>query len=106
MSVCVTHPIADAGRFEGRAPDAPFVIQGSYLDTEIFDEGFERDGLTIHFYGYAYPLEAYARSLEAAGFSIDLLREPPQRDDAVESDPAEARWQRVPNFLFLRAVKE
>src|SRR5205085_10688599 len=47
LCVCVTHPIADAGRFEGRTPDAPFVIQGSYLETKIYDEGFERDGLTI-----------------------------------------------------------
>jgi hypothetical protein len=27
--VCVTHPVADAGRFAARAADAPFVIEGS-----------------------------------------------------------------------------
>jgi SAM-dependent methyltransferase len=26
--VCVTHPLANAGRFAGREPDAPFVIEG------------------------------------------------------------------------------
>jgi SAM-dependent methyltransferase len=104
MCICVTHPMADAGRFADRSADAPFVIAGDYLGTRIFDDSFERDGLTIRFYGYAYPLEAYARALEAADLLIETLREPPQRDERVESDPAEARWQRLPTFLFVRAV--
>ena len=31
MCACVTHPIADAGKFESREPDARFVIEGEYL---------------------------------------------------------------------------
>ena len=105
MCICVTHPMADAGRFADRSADAPFVIAGDYLGTRIFDESFERDGLTIRFYGYAYPLEAYARALEAADLLIETIREPPQKDELAVSIPAEARWQRLPNFLFVRAVK-
>jgi SAM-dependent methyltransferase len=105
LCICVVHPIADAGRFEERDADAAFVIRGSYLETQPFDESFERDGLTIRFYGYRYPLEAYASALEAADLVIEALREPAQQEEIARSDPAEARWQRVPNFLFLRAVK-
>lgn len=103
--ICVTHPIADAGRFVDRSPDAPFVID-DYLQTRIFDEAFERNGLSIHFFGYTYPLESYARALEDASFVLELLREPAQLDDAAEMDPAERRWQRLPNFLFIRAMKK
>jgi len=103
--ICVTHPVADAGRFVDRSPEAPFVIDDS-LQTRTFDEAFERDGLSIRFFGYAYPLEAYARALQNAHFLIELLREPAQQDDAVRLDPAERRWQRLPNSLFIRAVKQ
>ena len=103
--ICVTHPIADSGRFVDRSPDAPFVIH-DYLQTRTFDEAFERDGLSIRFFGYSYPLEAYARALEDAHFLVELLREPAQQDEAVKVDPAERRWRRLPNFLFIRAVKK
>ena len=103
--VCVTHPLADAGAFTERTVDAPFVITGSYVGKRRFEGTFERDGLTITFRGWCYPLEDYARAFEAAGFVIELLREPAQSDDSVARDPADARWQRLPNFLFLRAVQ-
>ena len=102
LCVCVTHPIADAGRFQSTEPDAPFVIAGSYLGRHRVDELFGRDGLQMHFTGWRYPIEAYARALEDAGLLIDRLREP--------AAPATARrgyerWRRLPNFLHLRAVK-
>ena len=102
---CVTHPMIDVGRFETREPDARFVIDGDYLGGGVFDQTFERDGLTMRFHGFTYPLEAYSRALEAAGLVIEVLREPPQRDEAVAKDPAEQRWQRLPVFLFFRAVR-
>lgn len=101
--ICVTHPIADAGRFESRDADAPFVIRGSYLAKRRFEETFERDGIRMTFHGWCYPLEAYFYAFEQAGFVVEKLREPgaPQ---ALE-DPAEERWRRLPNFLLIRAVK-
>jgi SAM-dependent methyltransferase len=102
LCVCVTHPIADAGRFQSTEPDAPFVIAGSYLGRHRVDELFERDGLQMHFIGWRYPIEAYARALEDAGLLIDRLREPAV---PATARPGYERWQRLPNFLHLRAVK-
>ena len=105
LCVCVTHPINDAGEFASREPDAAFVIDGSYLDKRPFEGTFERNGLLMTFRGWVYPLEAYGRALEEAGFAIEAMREPPATAAAVERDPSERRWQRVPVFLFLRATK-
>jgi SAM-dependent methyltransferase len=102
LCVCVTHPIADAGRFQSTEPDAPFVIAGSYLGRHRVDELFERDGLQMRFTGWRHPIEAYARALEDAGLLIDRLREPAA---PATARPGHERWRRLPNFLHLRAVK-
>jgi SAM-dependent methyltransferase len=103
--VCITHPFQDAGRFERREPNAPFVVSERYFGTRRFDETFERDGLSMRFRGWCYPLEDYSRAFEAARLAIETLREPPQRDEAVAADPSEERWQRMPVFLVLRLRK-
>jgi SAM-dependent methyltransferase len=105
LCFCLTHPIADAGRFTARDADAPFVLHGSYFGRRPFEGTFTRAGLTITFRGWVYPLEAYAGALEDAGFLIEALREPRAPDADVARDPAERRWQRVPNFLMGRALK-
>ena len=105
MCICVTHPVADAGRFERREADAPFVIGGDYLNPAFFDETFERSGLVVRFRGPTFSIESYSRALEAAGLLVERLREPAQPDAVVASDPAERRWQRLPCFLFIGAVK-
>lgn len=97
MCACVTHPMADAGRFESDEPGAAFVIPGTYLgDRRWVEIPIERDGLRMDFAGWAYPLEGYFRVLEEAGFAIEAVREPPGRAD---------RWRRIPLFLMWRAVK-
>jgi len=103
--ICILHPMADAGRFVSRAPDAPFVIAGSYLESRRIAESFERDGLRITFHGWRHPLEAYARALEKAGLLIECLREPAQGQTAAAGEIPEGRWCRLPLFMFLRAVK-
>jgi SAM-dependent methyltransferase len=105
LCVCVTHPTADAGKFQSKRPDAPFVIPGAYLGRHRFEEDFERDGLQITFSGWRYSLEEYARALEDAGLLIERLREPPAPDTALAARPGYERWQRLPNFLHFRAVK-
>jgi hypothetical protein len=104
LCVSVTHPAADAGRFASSEPDAPFVIAGSYRGRHRVDELFERDGLQMHFTGWRYPLEDYARALEAAGL-IDRVRKPPAPAGAVAARPSDERWRRLPLFLHLCAVK-
>jgi hypothetical protein len=59
----------------------------------------------MRFRSLTHSIEWYFRALEAAGLVVERLREPPQPDEAVEADPAERRWQRLPNFLFVRATK-
>jgi len=99
FAICVTHPLADAGRFQGTEPDAPFLIEGSYLGSSRFEGTFTRDGLTMEFAGWTHDLEHYSQAFQAAGLLIDRLREP--------ADPKEeaSRWKRIPNFLFIRCLK-
>ena len=89
----------DAGRFASRAPDAPFVVAGSYLGPRRPYEGtFSRAGLEITFRGWSHPLEDYTRAFEAAGFLIEAIREP--------GDPRKkAAGSRMPWFLMGRCVK-
>lgn len=106
LCICVTHPTADAGRFAGDEPDAPFTIPGAYLGRHRFEaETFERDGLEITFAGWCYALEEYAAALEAAGMLVERLREPAAVPAAVAHRPSLRRWQRLPAFLHVRAVK-
>jgi SAM-dependent methyltransferase len=106
LCACVTHPIADAGRFESRDGDANFVIEDSYLgDRRWLAIETEREGLRMHFAGWAYPLEGYFGALERSGLVIQAVREPPADGPTVVRDPTEERWRRIPMFLMWRAVK-
>jgi SAM-dependent methyltransferase len=91
--ICITHPMRDAGRFEESGRDAPLVIRESYFEKRRYELSVARDGLELHFRSWAHPLETYMRALEAAGFLIEALREPP--------DPGRS----IPNFLLIRAIK-
>lgn len=105
FAVCVTHPIMNAARFDTDEPDAPLVIEGSYLATQVFEDVFERDGLTMHFHGMSYPIEAYVSALEHSGLVIEALREPAMPDGLVDQAAYRRRWQRIPMFLMWRARK-
>ena len=106
FAIGVTHPIADAGAFESREDEARFVIEGSYLAPRRVEVPIARDGLAFTFTGRAYPLEAYARAFESAGFVIERLREPPRPDRAHERTAGAGRWRRIPNFLYMGCVKK
>jgi len=103
--LCVTHPLNDAGAFDDTEPDATFTIRGSYLERRPFEETVTRDGLQMTFHGWSYPLEAYARALEGAGLLMERVREPAASAEAVARHAPYRRWQRLPLFLHLRAVK-
>jgi SAM-dependent methyltransferase len=105
FAIAVTHPVADAGTFDGPAPDASFLISNSYYGKRRVGDRAERNGLEMTFHGYAYALEDYWRAFEAAGLLVELLREPQIPQIAIERDAAEARWRRIPAFLHLRMVK-
>jgi SAM-dependent methyltransferase len=100
--VCVTHPINDAGRFERDEPGAVFLM-GVYRGRRRYDEALTRYGVTLRAVGWCYPLEDYTRALADAGFLIEAFREPAV--DKSKVAPSGERRLRIPNFLFLRAVK-
>jgi SAM-dependent methyltransferase len=100
--ICMTHPTTDAGHFEGDQPDAAFVIDTPYLEPRWVEATCARDGLTMTFAGPAHPLQEYSRALERAGFLIEMIREPAMAVARTESD---TRWQLMPLFLFLRALR-
>ena len=98
LCACVTHPMADAGRWERNR----LVITEPYLAGGAFGPLEEhRDGLTMHWEGRRHSLEQYARALEGAGLLLEALREPPPASPTGRY----ARWEQVPMFLMLRAVK-
>jgi SAM-dependent methyltransferase len=100
LCACVVHPFTDLGHFVDDTPDATFALRPNYFERIRVDDPVERDGLTMTFRGWSYPLEDYARAFEAAGLGIELLREPtPIGTSSYE------RWRRAPLFLNLRAVK-
>ena len=80
------------------------MIDGCYLGKRLRETEVERGGLRMRFRGWVYALEEYSRALEAAGLLIQALREPPPRLPP-DHDAAARRWERIPNFLFLRAMK-
>jgi hypothetical protein len=106
--VTVTHPVFNAGGFDGDGADAPFVIEGSYLDDRRrFEAVVEEDGVQMRFAGWADSLEAYTRPLETVGLLIERLREPRVPASYASRTPSgEAwRWDRIPMFLWFRALK-
>ncbi|MDP8943840.1 MAG: class I SAM-dependent methyltransferase [Actinomycetota bacterium] len=64
LCASVTHPMSDAGSFQGDDADAPFLIADTYFGRNPFEGTLERDGLSMTFRGWRYPLEDYARALE------------------------------------------
>jgi SAM-dependent methyltransferase len=105
LCAAIPHPITSAGSFRDRDPAAPFVIAGSYLDQARADWVAERDGIGLTFHSEHRPIEAYSRALEAAGLLIEAIREVSAPNEVVKDQPNQRRWQRIPLFLHLRAVK-
>jgi hypothetical protein len=50
------------------------------------------------------PLEAYFMALEKAGLLVEALREPSLPEHAIVTGTGR-RWQRIPFFLHLRALR-
>jgi SAM-dependent methyltransferase len=105
LCAAIPHPVYSAGSFQAPEATAPFVIDGSYLDPSPADWVSDRDGIQLTFHSEHRPLEAYSRALEAAGLLIEAIREARVPDQSVAENPASRRWQRIPLFLHLRAVK-
>lgn len=105
LCLAIPHPVNTAGSFSDRSANAPFTIADSYLDERALQMTAERDSVRLTFHSEHRPLQAYAGALEAAGLLTAAIREVTAPDEAAADDPAARRWQRIPLFLHLRAVK-
>jgi SAM-dependent methyltransferase len=105
LYMAIPHPLNTAGSFQGRDPGAPFVISASYLQTAPLQMVADRGGVRLTFHSEHRPLESYARALEASGLLIEAIREVKPPDHLAARNPADQRWQRIPLFLHLRAIK-
>jgi SAM-dependent methyltransferase len=102
--VAIVHPLNSAGQFDGNDAGSPFTISGSYLDSGYYADELARDGLELTIVSAHRPLQAYTDALSDAGLLIERLREPAVPDRGITS-PRGKRWQRLPLFVHLRAVK-
>jgi SAM-dependent methyltransferase len=105
LCAAIPHPINSAGSLPGRDPESVFVISGSYLDPAHDTWVHDRGGVRLTFHSEHRPLEAYMRAVEAAGLLTETIREVRAPDHVVAHDPRARRWQRIPLFLHLRAIK-
>jgi len=100
LCAAIVHPINSGGKFESSTPDAAFVLRESYFAERQYADAVERDRLRMTFTSRHRPLEAYFAALETAGLLVERLVEVP--DTTVS--PGD-RWQRIPLFVHIRAVK-
>jgi SAM-dependent methyltransferase len=100
LVLAIVHPMYSGGTFspDGGTPDENFVIQRSYFQPELCISSDSRDSLTVTFYRQHRPLQAYAKALLEAGFSIDQLHELTDEDQGKP-------LHRVPMFLDILATR-
>jgi SAM-dependent methyltransferase len=95
--LALVHPINSAGKFESDEEDAAFVIRDSYFVQSRYVDVLERDGLTMTFTSDHRSLEGWLGPLAESGFLLERVREVPGTHSA--------RWERLPLFLHVRALK-
>ncbi len=105
LCAAVVHPLNSAGTFLSHEPEAVFAIDGSYLATHRYAVTVDKAAQTMTFHSQHRTVEAYSLACERAGLLIEALREPAHLDRWVADDASRRRWQRIPLFLHLRAVK-
>jgi SAM-dependent methyltransferase len=102
--LAIVHPLNSAGGFEGDVVDSPFVISGSYLEESFYEDNVARGGLEMTFVSAHRPLHAYTKAINEAGMLIERLHEPAVPEHAI-TRPQSRRWQRLPLFLHVGAIR-
>jgi SAM-dependent methyltransferase len=102
--LAIVHPLASAGHFDGLEPDSPYVVRGSYFERFRYRDLIARAGMELTLESEHRPLQWYADALADAGFLIERLREIAVPEEAVDI-PRQRRWQRIPLFLHVRALR-
>ena len=103
--ICIAHPMTDLDLINERSAASRSERDRSYFSHQRVEETVTQGGLTMTFHGWTYTLEDYLRTLEDAGFLVERMREPQPGAECVSQRPGLARWQQIPLFLFIRAVK-
>ena len=106
-SVCaaILHPILTSGLFIPDDPHRTFYM-GEYRTPMRHVLDITRpNGEQFCFRVEHRPMEDYSRAFESAGLAITALREPRPSDELVAERPEFANFQRVPDFLHLRAQR-
>jgi SAM-dependent methyltransferase len=104
LCLAVVHPFSSSGRFQGDDAESPFVVAGSYLARSYYEDRIARDGLEMTFVSEHRPIQAYVEALADAGLLVERLRETDVPDAAIRR-PRSRRWQRIPLFLHIRALR-
>jgi SAM-dependent methyltransferase len=104
LCLAVVHPLNSAGLFESDDADSAFRIDASYLDVWFSEDTVVRDGMEVVFASAHRPLHAYVDAITDAGLLLERLAEPPIPEHAIEHERSR-RWQRMPLFLHVRAVR-
>ena len=104
LCLAIVHPINSAGEFGDLEAESRFFISGSYMKPSFYEDDIAHDGMRMVFTSAHRPLQTYAEALFEAGFAIERLREVTEPDQDVPLERRK-RWQRIPLFLHLRAVK-
>ncbi len=105
LCFAIVHPINSAGKFTSDSPEAPFAMEGNYFEQRRYADSIERDGLRMTFHSDHRPLQDYFQALSEAGFLVEALHETTVDEGSVRPQPSRQRWQRIPLFLDVRAVK-
>ena len=104
VCIAIVHPINSAADWNRTPTETPLAIIPTYLDPFVYADNIVRDGLEITFVSEHRPISAYTDALANSGLLIEAIREPPLPDQAILR-PRHRRWQRIPLFLHIRALK-
>ena len=97
--ICITHPILDAGGFDGDGDDAPYLLRGNYFGTRPFEDTVMRRGITMRFRGWSHALQDYFSALSASGFVVDCLQEPVPAEESADYRLYASEWGEVDRIL-------
>lgn len=104
LCLAIVHPFNSAGQFSRDDADSPFVVDGSYSERSCYEDSVARDDLEITFVSEHRPIQDYVAAIADAGLLVERLRETDVPDSAIKR-PRSRRWQRMPLFLHIRALK-
>jgi ubiquinone/menaquinone biosynthesis C-methylase UbiE len=100
LCFCVAHPATDLGRWIEDTDPPKFAVRSCYFTRTRVEDTIERQGLRITCRGWTYTIEDYSVALNAAGFVIEVIREPKPIPDTRYQ-----HWSELPLFMNVRAVK-